>query len=75
MCKSSGERWLIHWVNEKSNGVKMKYIIAIVMMLNLSGCTASSWINAAGGILQGKDAYEKDARIKRINSANKAAGY
>ncbi len=53
----------------------MKYIIAIVMMLNLSGCTASSWINAAGGILQGKDAYEKDARIKRINSANKAAGY
>ncbi|HDT6544499.1 TPA: hypothetical protein QFT03_001437 [Kluyvera ascorbata] len=53
----------------------MKYFVSMVLILSLSGCTASSWINAAGGIMQGKDKYEKEARNKRIKAANKSAGY
>lgn len=53
----------------------MRILIAVFFMISLSGCSASSWINAAGEIMQGKDKYEKDARGKRIKAANKAAGY
>lgn len=53
----------------------MRFFVAILFMMSLSGCTTSSWINAAGEIMQGKDKYEKDARGKRIKAANKAAGF
>ncbi|MCS2154360.1 hypothetical protein [Scandinavium goeteborgense] len=53
----------------------MKYVMALVLSMGLSGCTANDWIDAAGGIMQAKDQQEKDARNKRIKAANKAAGY
>lgn len=59
----------------RSKGVKMKYIFALMLSLTLSGCTASDWVDAAGGIMQATDKSEKDSRNKRIKAANKAAGY
>ncbi|EJB8470629.1 hypothetical protein QNN86_18330 [Citrobacter sp. C348] len=53
----------------------MKYLMALMLSVTLSGCTASDWIDAAGGIMQATDKNQKDARTKRINAANKAAGY
>ncbi|WP_193216285.1 hypothetical protein [Buttiauxella massiliensis] len=53
----------------------MKYMFALMLSLTLSGCTASDWVDAAGGIMQATDKNEKDARNKRIKAANKAAGY
>ena len=53
----------------------MKRIMALMLSFTLSGCTASDWIEAAGGIMQATDQNQKDARIERINAANKAAGY
>lgn len=53
----------------------MKYVVALMLSFALSGCTAGDWINAAGGIMQATDKNQKDARTKRINAANKAAGY
>lgn len=53
----------------------IKHIVTIILMMSLSGCTATDWIDAAGGIMQGKDKYEKDARSKRIKAANKASGH
>ncbi|MND98411.1 MULTISPECIES: hypothetical protein [Enterobacteriaceae] len=53
----------------------MKTVFAVMLSLTLSGCTASDWIDAAGGIMQANDKYEKDSRNKRIKAANKAAGY
>ncbi|HEE0119792.1 MULTISPECIES: hypothetical protein [Citrobacter] len=53
----------------------MKYLMALMLSVTLSGCTASDWIDAAGGIIQATDKNQKDARTKRINAANKAAGY
>lgn len=53
----------------------MKYLMALMLSMMLSGCTASDWIDAAGGIMQATDKNQKDARTKRINAANKAAGY
>jgi hypothetical protein len=58
-----------------NKGVEMKYMFALMLSLTLSGCTASDWIDAAGGIMQATDQNEKDARSKRIKAANKAAGY
>lgn len=58
-----------------NKGVEMKYMFALMLSLTLSGCTASDWIDAAGGIMQATDQNEKDARNKRIKAANKAAGY
>jgi len=55
--------------------LKMKTVFAVMLSLTLSGCTASDWIAAAGGIMQANDKYEKDSRNKRIKAANKAAGY
>ncbi len=53
----------------------MKYVMALVLSVGLSGCTANDWIDAAGGLIQANDQQEKDARNKRIKAANKAAGY
>ncbi|WP_202308417.1 hypothetical protein [Dryocola clanedunensis] len=53
----------------------MKYMFALVLSMTLPGCTASDWVDAAGGIMQATDQHEKDARNKRIKAANKAAGY
>ena len=53
----------------------MKFLFALAFSVGLSGCTASDWVDAAGGILQAKDSQQKDARNKRIKAANKAAGY
>ncbi|WP_196209009.1 hypothetical protein [Citrobacter sp. Res13-Sevr-PEB04-36] len=53
----------------------MKYLMALMLSMMLSGCTATDWIDAAGGIMQATDKNQKDARTKRINAANKAAGY
>lgn len=53
----------------------MKYLMALMLSVTLSGCTASDWIDAAGGIMEATDKNQKDARTKRINAANKAAGY
>ncbi|MBA8063950.1 hypothetical protein HV077_16470 [Citrobacter freundii] len=53
----------------------MKYLMVLMLSVTLSGCTASDWIDAAGGIMQATDKNQKDARTKRINAANKAAGY
>ncbi|HGY3717368.1 TPA: hypothetical protein ACNVDX_003033 [Citrobacter gillenii] len=53
----------------------MKYLMAMMLSMMLSGCTATDWIDAAGGIMQATDKNQKDARTKRINAANKAAGY
>ena len=53
----------------------MKYLMALMLSVTLSGCTASDWIDAAGGIMQATDKNQKDAMTKRINAANKAAGY
>lgn len=41
----------------------------------LSGCTASDWISAAGGIMQAKDDHNRSTMDSRIKAANKAAGY
>ncbi|MBU9846733.1 hypothetical protein [Rahnella ecdela] len=53
----------------------MKYVLAFMLSMGLSGCTASDWVDAAGGIMQANDKQKKDARNKRIKAANKAAGY
>ncbi|MEW7311238.1 hypothetical protein AB1E22_21740 [Buttiauxella gaviniae] len=53
----------------------MKSIFALMLSLILSGCTASDWVEAAGGIMQATDKNQKDARDNRIKAANKAAGY
>lgn len=39
----------------------------------LSGCTATDWVHAAGGILGAKDDYDKKARNDRLKRANAAA--
>lgn len=49
--------------------------MALMLSMMLSGCTATDWIDAAGGIMQATDKNQKDSRTKRINAANKAAGY
>ena len=49
---------------------------ALLLSITLfTGCTANSWIDAVGSVLEEKDKYEKDSRSKRIKAANKAAGY
>lgn len=53
----------------------MKFVFALIFTMGLSGCTASDWVDAAGGIMQAKDNQEKESRNKRIKAANKAAGY
>ena len=53
----------------------MKYVFALMLTVGLSSCTASDWVDAAGGIMQAKDQHEKDPRSNRIKAANKAAGY
>lgn len=53
----------------------MKCVLALMLSMVLSGCTTNDWLDAASGIMQAKDKNEKDARNKRIKSANKAAGY
>jgi hypothetical protein len=39
----------------------------------LTGCTATDWVHAAGGIMGAKDDYDKKARNDRIKRANAAA--
>jgi hypothetical protein len=39
----------------------------------LTGCTATDWVYAAGGIMGAKDDYDKKARNDRIKRANAAA--
>lgn len=46
---------------------------ALAATLLLTGCTTSSWIQAAGGVMQAKDDYDKQARNQRIRDANAAA--
>lgn len=41
----------------------MKYLMALMLSVTLSGCTASDWIDAAGGIMQATDKNQKDARL------------
>lgn len=53
----------------------MRYIFALLLSATVSGCTAGDWVDAAGGLMQATDKYEKDARSERIKAANKAAGY
>jgi len=54
----------------------MKFLIipaALAVTLLVSGCTTSSWIQAAGGVMQAKADYDKHARHQRIRDANAAA--
>jgi len=54
----------------------MKFFIipaALAATLLVTGCTTSSWIQAAGGVMQAKDDYDKQARNQRIRDANAAA--
>lgn len=54
----------------------MKFLIipaALAVTLLVSGCTTSSWIQAAGGVMQAKDDHDKQARNQRIRDANAAA--
>lgn len=37
----------------------MKYLMALMLSVTLSGCTASDWIDAAGGIMQATDKIKK----------------
>lgn len=37
-----------------------------------SGCTASSWINAAGEAMKAKDSYDKKVMSDRLKRANDA---
>lgn len=37
----------------------MKYLMALMLSVTLSGCTASDWIDAAGGIMQATDKNQK----------------
>jgi hypothetical protein len=39
----------------------------------ISGCTATDWVHAAGGIMGAKDDYDKKARSDRLKRANAAA--
>ncbi|ERT19784.2 MULTISPECIES: hypothetical protein [Pseudomonas] len=39
----------------------------------VSGCTASDWVEVAGGVMQGRDDYNKAQRTARLKRANKAA--
>lgn len=39
----------------------------------VSGCTASDWIEVAGGVMQGRDDYSKSQRAERLKRANNAA--
>lgn len=39
----------------------------------LTGCTATDWVHATGGIMGAKDDYDKKARNDRIKRANAAA--
>ena len=39
----------------------------------ISGCTATDWVHAAGGIMGAKDDYDKKARNDRLKRANAAA--
>lgn len=63
------------WRITRNYGARMKFVFAFMLSMTLSGCTASDWIDAAGGIMQAQDNHEKDSRNKRIKAANKAAGY
>ncbi len=45
----------------------------IIFSLFVSGCTASDWIHVAGGVMQGRDDYNKSQRTARLKSANNAA--
>lgn len=56
--------------------VTVKSVVLIMMLVfsaGLTGCTASDWIHAAGGVMQAQDAYDKKARGDRIKRANSAA--
>ncbi|MEN4825835.1 hypothetical protein ABEH27_04885 [Pseudomonas sp. P39-UII1] len=39
----------------------------------VSGCTANDWIEIAGGVMQGRDDYNKSQRTARLKRANDAA--
>jgi hypothetical protein len=39
----------------------------------ISGCTATDWVHAAGGIMGAKDDYDRKARTDRLKKANAAA--
>jgi|CXWL01.2.fsa_nt_gi hypothetical protein len=39
----------------------------------MSGCTATDWVHAAGGIMGAKDDYDRKARSDRLKRANAAA--
>ena len=58
--------------------MKLHFLKNALLLLSITlftGCTANSWIDAVGRVLEEKDKYEKDSRSKRIKAANKAAGY
>lgn len=48
------------------------YVPAFIF-LSFSGCTASDWIEVAGGVMQGRDDYSKSQRAERLKRANNAA--
>ncbi|MDU3157651.1 hypothetical protein [Hafnia alvei] len=56
-------------------GLTMLKTTLLSAIFILSGCTASDWISAAGGIMQAKDDHNRSTMDSRIKAANKAAGY
>lgn len=46
---------------------------ALVFCSLVAGCTASDWVNVAGGVMQGRDDYGKSQRATRLKNANNVA--
>ena len=51
----------------------LSWVFMIISALCVSGCTTSDWIQAAGGVMQARDSYDKKARGEKIKRANAAA--
>lgn len=65
------------YVAMPSGNLQMKTAVIFASIFTsailLTGCTATDWVHAAGGIMGAKDDYDKKARNDRIKRANAAA--
>ena len=65
------------YVAMTSGNLQMKTAVIFASIFTsailLTGCTATDWVHAAGGIMGAKDDYDKKARNDRIKRANAAA--
>lgn len=54
--------------------MKLSMLLSLILLpLLVSGCTASDWVDVAGGVMQGRDDYNKSQRATRLKQANTAA--